>query len=80
MARGGDSNPWRYFGIGLEYAGVILIFAFVGWYFFDRSAERQTPWGLVAGALIGFVGGTYNMIKTALKANRDDNSNDTQAK
>jgi len=65
-------SPWRYFGMGLEYAGAILLMGLIGYYLFDRG-EQGTPWGLIVGLLLGFVGATYNLIKTALAANRQAN-------
>ncbi len=70
MARKTSPSPWRYFGMGLEYAGAILVLALLGWWLFDKGREG-TPWGLVVGALLGFAGATYNLIKIALKANRE---------
>jgi F0F1-type ATP synthase assembly protein I len=56
-------------GLGLEYAGAILLLGLLGHWWFDD--DQGTPWGLLVGALIGFTGATYNLIKIALKANRD---------
>lgn len=74
MAKNASPSPWRHVGMGLEYAGAILVLAGLGHYLFDRGQE--THWGLVGGATVGFIGATYNLIKKALKANNEqDDSN-----
>jgi len=70
MASPKDPSPWRYFGLGLELAGAVAVLTWLG-YQFDRW-QRTEPWGLLTGAMIGIVGGLYNLLKTALAANRDE--------
>ncbi len=55
-------------GIGLELAGVVGIMTLLG-YGIDQWLDSH-PWGLTIGALLGIVGGLYNLVKEAIKANR----------
>ena len=62
-----DRPPWmRFYGVGIELAFVVGGFAAVG-YWIDRHYESD-PWGLVIGAALGLVGGTYNLIRESLAA------------
>lgn len=55
----------RYAGIGLEFAGGVAGFTLLGW-LVDRWLGWQ-PYGLVTGAVLGFVGGMYNLIRRAFE-------------
>lgn len=59
----------RHAGIGLELAGATAGLALVG-YWVDRSFGTS-PWGLLAGVLIGVVGGLYNLVRESLQAVRE---------
>ncbi|MHC5111362.1 MAG: AtpZ/AtpI family protein [Planctomycetota bacterium] len=71
MANDGQRKPnWvRFSGIGIEFAGAVAGFTLVG-YLFDRHYESG-PKGVLIGAILGLVGGTYNLIKESMKAVRD---------
>jgi F0F1-type ATP synthase assembly protein I len=64
----------RYSGIGVELAGVIAGLALVG-YWIDRR-YRTAPWGMLAGVVIGLVGGLYNLVRESLDAIRDAKAED----
>jgi len=51
-----------YLTIGLELALFLLAFIFIGRYLDSRLGTE--PWLLLAGALLGFLAGFYNLIKT----------------
>lgn len=51
-----------YLGIGLEFALYLLIFFFLGYYLDGRWGTA--PWLMLAGAVVGFVGGFYSLFKT----------------
>ena len=53
-------NYAKYLGIGLQLAVTLLVFIFLG-YFIDRKFGFL-PWGTLAGALMGFVIGFYNLM------------------
>ncbi len=51
-----------YLTIGLELALFLLAFIFIGRYLDSRLGTE--PWLLLTGALLGFLAGFYNLIKT----------------
>lgn len=69
MADSKEPNLWRYFGIGFELAGAVLVLMLIG-YGIDHWLGTD-PWGLVSGAIIGLAGGLYNLIKTTIRDNDD---------
>jgi F0F1-type ATP synthase assembly protein I len=65
-----DRQPWmRLAGVGVELAAAVGGFALLG-YWIDRH-YGSSPWGLLTGALLGLVGGFYNLIKASLSATRE---------
>jgi len=56
----------RFSGVGLEFAAAVAGFALVGWWV-DRR-WNTSPWGLLIGAALGLIGGTYNLIRESLAA------------
>jgi F0F1-type ATP synthase assembly protein I len=65
-----SSKSWtRLAGIGFELAAAIGGFTLVG-YWWDRHFGTA-PWGVLVGALLGLVGGMYNLIRQSLIATRD---------
>ena len=64
-----QQNWGRYLGIGLEIAiGVALGYVIGAW--IDRRWD-SSPWGVLAGTMIGLAGGLYLLIKDAIRMNRD---------
>lgn len=62
-----DRPSWiRYSGVGIEFAAAVAGFTFVGMWI-DRHYECR-PWGLLIGAALGLIGGTYNLIRESLEA------------
>jgi len=66
---GGGSNLA---GAGFEFVGAVVGFTFFG-YLWDRFFGTR-PWGLLIGALLGLIGGTYNLIRESLAASREAGS------
>ncbi len=58
-------NPWRYAGKGFELLGSILVFMLLG-YWLDRKFEKIAPWGMVTGAVLGIIGGLYNLVRQSI--------------
>lgn len=52
----------------MELAGVILVLAWLG-YWFDQWANCS-PWGMLAGSMLGLIGGLYNLFKDINKDSR----------
>lgn len=74
-----DREPWmRIGGVGLELAAAVGGFAFLG-YLVDRHYGSQ-PKGLLTGAVLGLIGGFYNLIKTSLQASREARELDQEKK
>jgi F0F1-type ATP synthase assembly protein I len=67
--------PWlAYAGVGLELAGAVAGFTLIG-YWADRH-YGSAPWGLIAGLILGIVGGLYNLVKQSLQASREAKRDD----
>jgi F0F1-type ATP synthase assembly protein I len=64
---GQDDRPWiRLAGVGIELAAAVGGFALVG-HLIDRWRGSH-PKGLLIGAVLGLIGGLYNLIKASLAA------------
>ena len=59
----------RYSSVGLELAAATAGLALIG-YWVDSHYGTQ-PWGMLAGVIIGLVGGLYNLIRESLAAVHD---------
>jgi F0F1-type ATP synthase assembly protein I len=60
-----DATLWKYAGLGLQFAGTVAIFAYLG-YELDRW-KNWSPWGLVTLSMIAVIGNLYLLIKEGLK-------------
>ena len=67
----------RHAGIGLELAGATAGLALIGYWIDGRFGTK--PWGIVAGVVIGLVGGLYNMVRESLAAVREAQTEDKAA-
>jgi ATP synthase protein I len=64
-----DKPTWvRYSGVGIEFVAAVACFALIG-YWVDRRWDTG-PWGVVIGAALGLIGGTYNLIRESMAAFR----------
>ena len=54
----------RFAGPGVELAATVLGACLLGWWI---NHHFGTPWGLPACAVVGIVGGLYNMVRPALR-------------
>jgi F0F1-type ATP synthase assembly protein I len=68
-----ESKKWKtimkWSGLGFEFAGVIVLFCFFG-YKIDEKFQTS-PWFLLAGFFIAFVGMMYIIIKDTRNLWRD---------
>jgi len=65
----GRASWLRYAGLGFDFAAAMLVFVLVG-YWIDGHFECS-PWGVLIGAVLGLVGGMYNLIRQGLAATRE---------
>jgi len=64
-----NSNWGKYLGMGFEVAvGVGLGYIVGNW--LDKK-YGWSPWGVLAGTMLGIAAGMYLMIKEALRMNKD---------
>lgn len=64
-----SASGWsRMAGIGFELAAAVGGFTFAG-YLWDRHFGSR-PWGTLTGAVLGLIGGMYNLIRQSLLATR----------
>lgn len=59
-------------GLGIELAAAIGGFTLAG-YFWDRHFGTG-PWGVLTGAILGLIGGMYNLIRQSLSATKESGS------
>lgn len=57
-----------YMGLGFQLAAAMAAFGAIGWWL--DSKWGTTPWLLVAGVLLGAVGGMINIIRTSIRSSR----------
>ena len=71
MAGRQENRPnWiRWSGVGVEFAAAVAALTLVG-YWIDRHYDSR-PWGTLIGALLGLIGGMYNLIRSSLAAARE---------
>ena len=62
-------------GLGVELVGAVGGFTLLGW-LWDRY-HATSPWGVVIGAVLGLIGGMYNLIRQALIASKEAGTKDT---
>jgi F0F1-type ATP synthase assembly protein I len=67
----------RYSGVGLELAGATAGLALLGYWLDGKFGT--SPWCLLAGVVIGIVGGLYNLIKESLAAVKEAEDEDAKA-
>ncbi len=62
-------NIWKWSGLGIEFCGVVVIFCFFGYKVDQRF--NTSPWFLLVGFFVGFIGMMYLIIKDTWKIWRD---------
>lgn len=70
MAAKQNATGMRYAGLGFELVASVLVLTLLGWWV-DRHFG-SAPWGVLSGALIGLIGGMYNLVRQALESVRPD--------
>ncbi|HEX4964013.1 MAG TPA: AtpZ/AtpI family protein [Thermoanaerobaculia bacterium] len=72
MAAGPKSGWQALSGIGFELVAAVVGFTLIG-YWWDRHFG-SSPWGLLAGAVLGMIGGMYNLIRRSQAAFKETGS------
>jgi len=57
-----DRKAMRWMGFGIEFVGVLAIFAYAGWWA-DEKLNHDWPWLMLIGFGIGFTGMIYLLYK-----------------
>lgn len=71
MVEGNPPRAWlRLAGLGFELAGSIAGGALLGWWI-DRQLG-SAPKALITFAVVGILGGLYNLVRAALAAAREE--------
>lgn len=63
-------TSWKYGGIGLQFAGSIVLFLYVGRWVDSRLGS--TPWGLILGVFVGAGAAFYSMYRRLMADLRRD--------
>ena len=71
-----DAGAAEYAGVGLQFAGAIVLFLFLGRWLDGLFGTE--PWLLLAGVLIGAVGGFYSMYRQLVIAPREEKGRQRQ--
>ncbi len=73
MSDGKAPRPgWiRFSGMGIEFAGAVIGFTAVGYWVGSHYDSERT--GVLIGAIVGIVGGGYNLIRESLVVSRKAN-------
>lgn len=58
-----------YTGASFSLVAAVGVFSWLG-HLLDEKLDNKTPWFLLAGALIGMVGGFVSFFNTVMKASR----------
>lgn len=69
-------SDWvRLSSLGFELLGAVGGFTLMGW-LWDRY-QGTSPWGVVIGAILGLIGGMYNLIRQSLIASKEAGTKNT---
>lgn len=61
----------RFSSMGIQMAGIIGFFAWLGTYF-DKKFETPTPWWTISLSLLGVISSMFMIIREILKLNKLD--------
>jgi len=55
----------RFAGVGVQFGAVISLFALAGHWVDGRIGS--SPWGLILGVMLGFLGGTVSLLRAVAR-------------
>ena len=77
MSARSRTRGWtRHVGLGFELAASVAGFSLVGWWLGGYWDRAET--GLAIGAVLGIVGGLYNLLRASLSALRGGQASENQ--
>jgi ATP synthase protein I len=57
-----ESRGWA---IGIEFIGVVLVSALIGWAIDHYTGLGTAPWAMIVMLVLGFIAGVYRAMKTS---------------
>ena len=63
-----ESRGWA---VGIEFVGMVLVAAFIGWAIDNYAGLGTKPWAMIALLVFGFVAGVYRAMKTSAQFDAD---------
>lgn len=66
-----ESRGWA---IGVEFVGVVLVSAFIGWAVDNWSGLGTRPWAMIVLLVLGFCAGVYRAMQTSAQFDADPTS------
>lgn len=57
-----ESRGWA---VGIEFVGVVLVSAAIGWGIDNYAGLGTKPWAMIGLLILGFVAGVYRAMKTS---------------
>ena len=67
-ATASENRGWA---IGIEFVGVVLVSAAIGWGIDEYAGLGSRPWGLIIMLVMGFAAGVYRAAKTSAQFDAD---------
>lgn len=64
----------RGWAVGIEFVGVVLVSAAIGWGIDTYAGLGSKPWAMIAMLVLGFVAGVYRAVKTSAQFDADPTS------
>ena len=63
-----ESRGWA---IGIEFVGVVLVSAAIGWAIDTYAGLGTAPWAMIGLLILGFIAGVYRAVKTSAQFDAD---------
>jgi ATP synthase protein I len=63
-----ESRGWA---IGIEFVGVVLVSAAIGWAIDNYAGLGTAPWAMIGLLIFGFIAGVYRAVKTSAQFDAD---------
>lgn len=70
-----ESRGWA---VGIEFVGVVLVSAFIGWSIDNYANLGTKPWAMIALLVFGFIAGVYRAMQTSAQFDADPTTGNTK--